>query len=104
MSDMDYGMDILTLVDESGVEHEFEVANTMEENGKRYMALVPVFDGSEELLEDDGELVVLQVVEEGEEGEYLEAIEDEDEFNRISAIFMKNLEEEYDFIDEDAEK
>ena len=103
MSDMDYGMDILTLVDEDGVEHEFEVASSYEENDNRYMALVPVFDGSDEMLQDDGELVVLKVITTDSGEEYLEAIENEAEFNKISEIFMKRLEEDYDFIEEDQE-
>ena len=32
--------------------------------------------------------------------EFLEAIEDEDEFNRISSMFMERLGEDYDFIEE----
>lgn len=104
MADFDNAKDILTLADEDGVEHEFEVADTLEEDGERYIALVPVFDDSAELLEDDGELVVLHVVDDEIEGEYFEAIEDEDEFNRISELFMERLEEEYDFIDEDNDK
>ncbi|MFQ9871552.1 MAG: DUF1292 domain-containing protein [Oscillospiraceae bacterium] len=59
------------------------------------MALIPVFDDAEELLEDDGELVILKVVQEDEE-EFLEAIEDEEEFNRVSAIFMERLQDDYD--------
>ncbi len=93
----DQNLDILTLVDEEGVEHEFEVAGTMEDEGKQYMALIPVFDGSDESLEEDGELVVLQVTNENGE-EFLEAIQDEAEFNRISAMFMSTLKDDYDFI------
>ena len=39
---MDYGADILTLVDDDGVEHQFEVADTMDYEDHQYMALVPV--------------------------------------------------------------
>jgi uncharacterized protein YrzB (UPF0473 family) len=96
-------VDVITLVDEEGFEHEFEVADIMEMNGTHYMALIPAPDSPEELLDDPGELVVLKVVANGAE-EYLEAIEDEEEFNRASAIFMERLEEDYDFIeDEDGE-
>ena len=63
------------------------------------MALVPVFDNAEELLEDSGELLVLEVVEHEGEG-YLEPIEDEELFNKIAGIFMERLEEEFDFIEE----
>ena len=38
---MDYGADILTLVDDDGVEHQFEVADTMDYEDHQYMALDP---------------------------------------------------------------
>lgn len=93
----DFGPDILTLIDEEGVEHEFEVVDTMEVDDNRYMALIPV---SEEEGDDADELVVLKVVEdEGEE--FLEPIDDEEEFGRIADLFMVRLDEEYEFIDEE---
>ena len=51
---MEYGADLLTLLDEDGNEHQFEVADTMEYEGEEYMALVPVFDDPEDLLEGTG--------------------------------------------------
>ena len=87
---MDYGADILTLVDDDGVEHQFEVADTMDYEDHQYMALVPVFDEAEELLEDSGELLVLEMVEHDGEG-YLEPIADEDLFNNIALMFMERL-------------
>ena len=87
---------VITLVDENGVEHEFEIADVLEESGKYYMALIPVFDTAEDLLDDTGELVVLKVVADGAQ-EYLEAIEDEEEFNHVSNLFMERLGDEYDF-------
>ncbi|MEF9852632.1 MAG: DUF1292 domain-containing protein [Hydrogenoanaerobacterium sp.] len=96
--EMEYGPDILTLQDDEGTDHDFEILDTYEEEDDRYMALVPVED--EEALESDsGELVILKVQAEGEE-EFLAAIEDEAEFDKISAIFMERLEEYYDFTEE----
>ncbi len=103
MEELEMGVDILTLVDDDGNEHEFEVADTLEQDGKRYMALVPIFDGAEDLLHDDGELVVLQVVDKDGE-EFLEAIADEAEFDKIAEIFMNNLQDDYDFVDADEEE
>ena len=96
---MDYGADILTLVDDDGVEHQFEVADTMDYEGHQYMALVQVFDEAEELLEDSGELLVLEMVEHDGEG-YLEPIADEDLFNTIAHRVRERLEEEFDFVEE----
>ena len=100
--DSDLTEDIITLVDEDGVEHEFEIADIMEMDNNHYMALIPVIENPNEFLNDPGELIVLKVVADGAE-EYLEAIEEEEEFNKISAEFIKRLGEEYDFIDDDEE-
>ena len=89
--------DLLSLVDDDGNELEFEVLDSMETEKGRYLALVPVAEEAESLLEEDGELVILKVVEGEDNEEFLEPIEDEDEFNEISAEFMSRLEEYYDF-------
>lgn len=95
----DYGNDILTLVDEDGTEHEFEVIDSLTTDGNEYFALIPT-ETPENLASDDGELVILKVVEDNGE-EFLEPIEDDDEFNEISEIFMDRLDELYDFDEED---
>ncbi len=97
--DMEYGPDLLTLVDEDGEEHEFEVIDTLDKDGETYYALLPTLDDSN-IAEDDGELVILKVVEEDGE-EFLEAVEDDDEFEDISEIFMDRLDDIYEFEEED---
>ncbi len=90
-----FGNDILTLVDEDGTEHEFEVIDSLVTDDNEYFALIPT-ETAENLANDDGELVILKVVEDNGE-EFLEPIEDDDEFEEISEIFMDRLEEYYDF-------
>ncbi len=100
--DQNYEMDTLSLVDEDGVEHEFEVADTLEADGREYMALIPLFDDPEEALEDSAELVILRISRDTDEDDepYLEAIIDEDEYDKIAKLFVTRLEEFYDFEDE----
>lgn len=93
--DEDYGQDILTMVDDDGVEHEFEVLDTLITDDNEYFALIPT-ETPENIGSDDGELVILKVVKEDGE-EFLEPIEDDDEFNEVSEIFMDRLDEYYDF-------
>ena len=90
-----FGNDILTLVDEDGTEHEFEVVDSLVTDDNEYFALIPT-ETAENLSSDDVELVILKVVEDNGE-EFLEPIEDDDEFEEISEIFMDRLEEYYDF-------
>lgn len=96
-----YGNNILTLMDENGVEYTFEVLDEYDDGEKRYLALSPVFDNAEDMLSDSGDLVIMEVCEEDGE-ELLEPVEDEDELAAIAEIFMKRLEEDFDF-EEDEE-
>lgn len=100
--------DVISLLDEDGKEHEFEIVDALELEEKQYLALVPLYDESQaaEALEDSGELVILRVSEEeDEDGEqYLDAIEDEDEYNRVAELFMGRLEDYFDFEDGEAEE
>ena len=103
MIDSEYGNDILTLEDDDGVEHTFEVLDSIEHAGTRYLALSPIYDDPQQTLADSGELVILRVVEaDGEE--FLETIDDEDEMDEIADIFMERLEEDYDVISEDEDE
>ena len=101
MEHEEYSANMVTLVDDDGQEHEFEIVDTLDLADERYVALVASND-EDEASEDDGELVILKSVFEGEE-EFLEAIEDEAEFDQVAAIFMERLEDTFDFTDPDTE-
>ena len=66
------------LCDEEGNITKCEVYDIVDFEGKTYAMLLPV----EEENEEEPELIVLEYVEEGEEGTFV-SIEDEDEFNRV---------------------
>ena len=89
----DYGNDIVTLVDENGNENEFEIVDSLVTENNEYFALIPT-ETAENLDSDDGELLILKVVEE-DGAEFLEPIEDDDEFEKISEIFEDRLSEVY---------
>ncbi|MBE6688456.1 MAG: DUF1292 domain-containing protein [Ruminococcaceae bacterium] len=92
---------IVSLVDENGVEADFEIIGNIEEEGTTYFALIPV-DG------DGDEYVILKAVHsEGsdpDEFEDLVSIDDDEEFDRIADIFDDLLMEEYDYDEEDGEE
>lgn len=96
----EFNPDIVTVIDENGVEHTFEELDRIETDTAKYVALLPVYDEAEEILDDDGELIILRVSEENGET-YLEPIEDDDEFNEIGKIFEDRLEDLFSFDDED---
>lgn len=98
-----YDPDIVTVVDDDGVEHEFEVLDRIEaDDDKKYVAMIPVFSDEDALLEDSGELIILRVIEENDET-VLEPIEDDDEFNEIGKIFEDRLSEMFEFEDDEEE-
>lgn len=90
--------DILSLTDEEGNEYNFEVLDRIETDDGRYVALLPVYDDPDEQLQDSGELVILKVLEENGE-EYLEQIEDEDEYATVSDAFINRLQDLYEIED-----
>ncbi|MBQ5328454.1 MAG: DUF1292 domain-containing protein [Oscillospiraceae bacterium] len=94
----DYGNDYVTLVDENGKETEFEIVDSLVTENNEYFALIPT-ETAENIDSDDGELVILKVVEEDGQ-EFLEPIEDDEEYEEISEIFIDRLEELYEFENE----
>ena len=94
--DINMDMDIVTVVDDDGKEHIFEELDRIEtDDGSRYVALLPVYDDETEILEDDGDVLILKVLEEDSES-YLVQIEDDDEFETIGNIFEDRLIEKYE--------
>lgn len=103
MQDNDYNPDIVTVEDENGKEHTFEIADAIETDDARYVALIPVYDNPEEILTGDGELIILEVLTEGE-NEILAPIEDDELFDEIASIFEERLEELYEIEPYDLEQ
>lgn len=97
MEELNYDTsDIVSVVDEDGVEHIFEEIDRIEtDDGNRYVALLPIYDDPADILDDDGEVFILKVTEENGET-YLSQIEDETEFNEIGNIFEDRLIEKYE--------
>lgn len=94
---------IINLLDEDGNEQAFEHLASLEYNDETYVALVPYFENPEDLVESDGELVILKIVEENGE-ELLASIEDEQEFDAVSEKFEEMLADDYEIEDEEQEK
>ena len=96
----EYGPDIVSVVDEDGVEHTFEELDRIETDDGKFVALLPIYDEAEEIIDSDGELIILQVTE--EDGEfYLEPIEDDELFDKIGKLFEERLADIFDFSDEE---
>ncbi len=96
----DYNPDIISLTDEDGTNFTFEVIDAIETDEGRYLALTPVFDDPNEMLDNDGELVIVKELE--EEGEpYYEEIEDDEEYESVAELFIDRLKDVFEIEDID---
>lgn len=92
----EYNPDIVTLSDDDGKEYTFEVLDAIETDTGRYLAMLPVYDDPQKMLEDSGELVIVKVGEEAEGDEYYYEIEDDDEYETIADAFVERLEDYFE--------
>ncbi|MDD3693729.1 MAG: DUF1292 domain-containing protein [Oscillospiraceae bacterium] len=93
----DFENELVTVLDEDGNEHQFELLDAIETENGRFVALLPVYDEASDYddIDDDGELIILSV--ENEDGEdTLIAIEDQALFDEIADIFEERLSELYE--------
>ena len=97
MSDeLNMDMDIVSVIDDDGKEHFFEEIDRIElDDDRRYVALLPIYEDETEILEDDGDVLILKVIEENGET-YLVQIDDEEEFNEVGNIIEDRLIEKYE--------
>lgn len=99
---LDYEPDLLTLEDEEGQEHTFEVIDASDFGDNRYLALVPYNPSPTGALEEDTEMLIMRVGEEDGE-EYLDIVEDEEELQSVGQHFLSRLSEVYNIDLEDLE-
>jgi uncharacterized protein YrzB (UPF0473 family) len=97
----EYNPDIVSVVDEEGKEHVFEELDRIETDDGRYVALLPMYDDPQEMLEDSGELIILKVEEDDDGDTYLCPIEDEDEWNEVGQAFEERLSDMFDIEEEE---
>ncbi len=85
----------VVLLDDEGMEHEFEHLDTFEYNGEAYVVLIPTAN-EEEGTEPDEVLIFRLVTDEnGEEALY--AIDDEAELDMAFEEFKNRMKDEFDF-------
>ena len=95
------GNNIVSVLDDEGNEHQFELLDDIETDDGRYVALLPIYSEAEAAIADDGALVILAVVnDEGED--LLVPIEDDETFDEIAEIFEERLSEYYEINEIDA--
>ena len=87
-------IEVYTLQDEEGNEHEFELIGTCERNGVKYYAMIPADAENKE--EEFCEYVILKsALQDGEET--LVSIDADDEFDDVADSFDDLFSEEIDY-------
>jgi uncharacterized protein YrzB (UPF0473 family) len=94
----EYNPDLITLSDDEGNEFTFEVLDAIEDDENRYLALLPIYEDPQKILEDAGELVIVKVIEEDGE-EFFSEIEDDEEYEMVADAFIDRLQDAFE-IDE----
>ena len=88
--------DVVSVIDEEGNEHFFDELDRIETDDGKFVALIPIYEDAQDVIDDDGELIILEVQEENGET-FLCPIENEKVFNEVGKIFEERLAEFYDF-------
>lgn len=83
---------LLTLVDENGIETQFEYLDSIDYQGSEYLVLIPVD-------EDPPQVVILQVEPVDEELENYLAVEDEAVLSAVYEIFKDKFKDQMTFAD-----
>ena len=95
----EFGADLITLIDDEGVEHAFEILDEIDNDDGVFYALLPTFDDPQSELESEGTYYIFEVIEEDGE-EQLAEVEDDELLDKLAAIFESRFEELYE--DEDS--
>lgn len=90
----EYEADLITLVDDEGQEHEFEVLDTLETDEGVFMALVPTRQNPEKVAEEAETYYIFEVIEEDGE-EQLQEVEDDELLDRLADTFEARFNEAY---------
>jgi uncharacterized protein YrzB (UPF0473 family) len=85
--------DVITLLDEDGTEHEFNIVDVLDVDERRYAILQPMADG-----EESDTAVIFRM-----EDDALVTIEDDAEFERVRQVFEDTHADEESADEEDEE-
>lgn len=88
---------IITMLDEDGVEHEFEHVDSFPFNGETYVVLIPTEEEVQAGEADEVLFFTLKIDDEGNEA--LTFVEDEAELDMVFEEFKTRMGDVYDFED-----
>ena len=94
--DNEFTLDLITLIDDEGNEHSFEILDKIIEDDNEYLALYPVFDSAEDSVNDSGEYYIMEVIFGDDGEEELAELDDEDLLDRLANQFEERFASMFD--------
>lgn len=91
----DFAADLITLIDEEGTEHEFEILDVIENDKGCFYALLPNFESPDESINFDGTYFIFEEIDENGEKQLAE-VEDDSLLDELATIFESRFEDLYD--------
>lgn len=98
----EYGADLITLVDDEGEEHEFEVLDVIDNDDGCFYALLPTFEDPQDKVDAEGTYYIFEAIDENGEQQLAE-VEDEELLDKLAELFESRFEELYDSEETDDE-
>ena len=98
----EYTPELFELIDDQGNKKQFELIDAAEVRGEQYYAMLPAVE-DEDFLNADCVLVILKSIEEDGE-EILASIDDDDEFEVVSAFFLDRIQEALESFDDNEDE
>ena len=92
--DTGFEADLITLIDDEGQEHEFEIIDELENDDGHFMALVPTQPDPEDASAEAETYYIFEVVDEGGE-EQLQEVEDDALLDALANIFETRFNEAF---------
>ena len=94
-------VDLLTLIDEDGNEHEFEILDVLDYEEHCYYALLPTFSDPQDALDAETYYIFEAIEENGEE--QLAEVEDDELLDTLAEIFESRFDEMFESEDGEEE-
>ncbi len=87
---------IITLTGENDEQFDFEIADSFELDGNKYIALLPPENPDEE---EEDEVLIMRIESEDDEETVLTQIEDDEELDKAFEMFKDRCADLFDFAD-----
>ena len=98
----EYEADLITLLDDDGKEHEFEIIDEIENDEGHFIALVPTLQDPDNLSVEPDTYYIFEIVEDEGEEQLME-VEDDETLDKLAEIFESRFNADF-YGDEEEEE